>query len=59
MNWSAATKVISSVFEAMNAFISQHKLKPIVDRVFGFAEAPAAFEYLETGGHFGKVVVRL
>lgn len=46
-------------FEAMNAFIARHKLKPVVDRVFGFAEAPAAFEYLESGRHFGKVVIRL
>ena len=35
------------------------KLKPVVDRVFPFAEAPAAFRYLEEAGHFGKVVVDL
>jgi NADPH:quinone reductase-like Zn-dependent oxidoreductase len=46
-------------FEAMNAFIAQHKLKPVIDRVFSFEEAPAAFDYLESGSHFGKVVVRL
>jgi NADPH:quinone reductase-like Zn-dependent oxidoreductase len=46
-------------FEAMNAFIEQHKLKPVIDRVFAFEEAPAAFEYLERGSHFGKVVIRL
>ncbi len=46
-------------FEAMNAFIEQHKMKPIIDRVFSFEEAPAAFAYLESGSHFGKVVIRL
>jgi NADPH:quinone reductase-like Zn-dependent oxidoreductase len=46
-------------FEAMNAFIAEHKLKPIVDRMFSFEEAPAAFEYLESGSHFGKIVIRL
>ena len=46
-------------FEAMNAFIAQHKIKPIVDRAFAFEEAPAAFEYLQGGNHFGKVVIRL
>jgi NADPH:quinone reductase-like Zn-dependent oxidoreductase len=46
-------------FEAMNAFIAQHAIKPIVDRVFRFEEAPAAFEYLDSGSHFGKVVIRL
>jgi NADPH:quinone reductase-like Zn-dependent oxidoreductase len=46
-------------FEAMNAFIAQHKMKPVIDRVFAFEEAPAAFAYLESGSHFGKVVIRL
>jgi NADPH:quinone reductase-like Zn-dependent oxidoreductase len=46
-------------FEAMNVFISQHELKPVIDRVFSFEEAPAAFAYLENGSHFGKVVIRL
>lgn len=34
-------------------------IKPIVDRVFPFAEARAAFAYLQTGAHFGKVVIRV
>jgi len=46
-------------FEAMNAFIAQHRIKPVIDRVFAFEEAPAAFSYLESGSHFGKVVIRL
>ena len=46
-------------FEQMNAFITKHKLKPIIDRTFKFEEAAAAFEYLESGSHFGKVVIRL
>jgi NADPH:quinone reductase-like Zn-dependent oxidoreductase len=46
-------------FEAMNAFIAQHRLKPVIDRTFSFAQAPAAFTYLESGSHFGKVVIRL
>jgi NADPH:quinone reductase-like Zn-dependent oxidoreductase len=46
-------------FEQMNAFIARTRLKPVIDRVFTFEEAPAAFEYLESGSHFGKVVIRL
>lgn len=46
-------------FEAMNTFIGQHRLKPIIDRIFPFDEAPAAFAYLESGSHFGKVVIGL
>lgn len=34
-------------------------LKPVIDRVFGFDEARAAFAHLESGAHMGKVVIRL
>lgn len=46
-------------FEAMNAFIAKHQIKPVVDKVFPFEQAPVAFEYLESGSHFGKVVIGL
>jgi NADPH:quinone reductase-like Zn-dependent oxidoreductase len=45
------------MFSAMNRAISQHQLKPVIDRVFPFAEAPAAYRYQESGAHFGKVVI--
>jgi len=45
-------------FEAMNAFIAQHHLHPVIDRVFPFSEAAEAYDYLESAGHFGKVVIR-
>ncbi len=47
------------MFAAMNRAITQHQLKPVIDRVFSFAEAPAAFAYLESGAHFGKVVITI
>jgi NADPH:quinone reductase-like Zn-dependent oxidoreductase len=31
----------------------------VIDRVFTFEESAAAFEYLESGSHFGKVAIRL
>lgn len=46
-------------FEAMNRAIAQHRLRPVVDRVFPFAEAREAFAHLAAGRHFGKVVVRI
>jgi NADPH:quinone reductase-like Zn-dependent oxidoreductase len=46
------------MFEAMNRAIVLHRLTPIVDRVFPFAEAVEAFRYMETGAHFGKVAIR-
>lgn len=45
------------MFEAMNRAIARHRLKPAIDRVFPFAEAPAAYRFQESGAHFGKVVI--
>jgi NADPH:quinone reductase-like Zn-dependent oxidoreductase len=46
-------------FERMNAAIAANRLSPIVDRTFGFDEAAAAYRHLESGKHFGKVVVSI
>jgi NADPH:quinone reductase-like Zn-dependent oxidoreductase len=46
-------------FEAMNAFISKHAIRPLIDRVFEFEEAPAAYEHMESGDFMGKIVIRL
>jgi len=46
-------------FEAMNAFISQHQIRPLIDRVFEFEEAPAAYEYMNSGDFMGKIVIRV
>jgi NADPH:quinone reductase-like Zn-dependent oxidoreductase len=48
-------------FQALNKFLEDKKIRldSLVDRVFSFDEAEAAFEYLATGKHVGKVVVRL
>jgi NADPH:quinone reductase-like Zn-dependent oxidoreductase len=40
-----------------NAFVDQHRIKPVVDRVFGFAEAKAAYAYQASAALFGKVVI--
>ena len=45
------------MFLAMNRAISLHKLRPVVDRVFPFADAGEAYRYLESGAHFGKIVI--
>jgi NADPH:quinone reductase-like Zn-dependent oxidoreductase len=45
--------------EALNRAVIQAQLKPVIDRVFDFDEAPAALKYLHSGSHFGKVVVRI
>jgi NADPH:quinone reductase-like Zn-dependent oxidoreductase len=48
-----------AMFEALVRALEASRLEPIVDRVFPFAEARAAYEHLASGSHFGKVVIRL
>jgi len=47
------------MFEAMNRAIVAHQMKPVIDRVFSFEEAIDAMHYMESGAHFGKVVIRV
>jgi NADPH:quinone reductase-like Zn-dependent oxidoreductase len=46
-----------AAFEAMNAFIAEHRLDPVVDRVFGFDEVRDAYEHFAAKRHVGKVVI--
>ena len=41
----------------MNKAIAQSNLKPVIDSIFPFAEAPAALRHLEGAAHFGKIVL--
>jgi NADPH:quinone reductase-like Zn-dependent oxidoreductase len=49
----------TEMFEAMNAAIAANKIRPAIDRVFGFDEAKAAFNHMAVGAHFGKIVIRV
>ena len=44
-------------FEAMNRAIALHRLRPVIDRTFPFAEAKEAYRHFEGRGQFGKVVI--
>jgi NADPH:quinone reductase-like Zn-dependent oxidoreductase len=46
-------------FISMNRALSASRMRPVIDRVFPFGEAVAAFQYFEAGQHFGKVVIDL
>jgi NADPH:quinone reductase-like Zn-dependent oxidoreductase len=46
-------------FEAMNRFITEHKIRPVVDRVFPFEEAAKAYDFMDNGSYVGKIVVKL
>lgn len=46
------------MFAAMNQAIALHHLKPVIDRAFSFEQVKEALEYMESGAHFGKIVLR-
>jgi NADPH:quinone reductase-like Zn-dependent oxidoreductase len=48
-----------AMFEAMNRAVTVHRLHPVIDRVFPFEETRAAYQHLQSGAHFGKIVLRL
>lgn len=47
----------TKMFEDMTRAITQHKIKPVIDRVFPFDQAPDAYRHLTTATHFGKLVI--
>jgi NADPH:quinone reductase-like Zn-dependent oxidoreductase len=48
-----------AMFEAMNQAISLHRVEPVVDRIFPFEQIREALAYLQSGAHFGKIVLRM
>lgn len=45
------------MFEAMCRFIALKNIGPVVDKVFPWTEAKAAFAAMQGGEHFGKIVL--
>ncbi|MDB6127382.1 MAG: Alcohol dehydrogenase zinc-binding domain protein [Verrucomicrobia bacterium] len=46
-------------FTSMEQYVTMHRLKPVVSEVFPFERAGEAFDLMERGGQFGKIVVRV
>ncbi len=45
-------------FESMLRALEQHRLKPVIDRVFPFEGLKDALAHLKSGKHFGKICIR-
>jgi NADPH:quinone reductase-like Zn-dependent oxidoreductase len=48
-----------SHFEAMNRAIVAARTQPVVDQIYTFDRVREALKSMETGSHFGKIVVRV
>jgi NADPH:quinone reductase-like Zn-dependent oxidoreductase len=47
------------MFEKFNRALVSNKIEPVIDKIFAFDQAKEAYEYLASGNHFGKIVVRV
>ncbi|HEY6374323.1 MAG TPA: NAD(P)-dependent alcohol dehydrogenase [Edaphobacter sp.] len=48
-----------AMFDEMNAAIADARLRPVVDKIFAFDQAGEAFAHMQSGAHFGKIVIRV
>ena len=48
-----------AMFERLLSALTVGQVRPVIDRVFAFDEARAAYAHLQSGAHFGKVVIRV
>lgn len=51
--WTGSRETQEEMYEA----ISVNRLLPVIDRVFDFSDARAAFDHLRSGRHFGKIII--
>ena len=59
--WSSLTGIFvgsRDMFEELNRAVSVNQLEPVIDTIYPFEEAIAAYRHLERGEHFGKIVIR-
>ena len=49
----------TQMFMAMNRAVEASALKPVIDKVFAFADTPAAYQHMASGAHFGKIVIKI
>lgn len=48
-----------AMHEELTRFVELARIRPVIDRVFAFDQAPEAYAYLESAKHFGKVVIEV
>lgn len=46
-------------FEALLTAMGEHNVRPVIDKVFPFAEYKAAYRHLKSATHVGKVVIKI
>ncbi|MBL4739943.1 MAG: NAD(P)-dependent alcohol dehydrogenase [Sneathiella sp.] len=47
------------MFSKLNAALVQNKIHPVIDEVIAFDDARKAYELMQSGAHFGKIVIAM
>lgn len=47
----------TAMFEEMSRAVDAGGIRPVVDRVFAFEDAPDALRHMASGSHFGKIAI--
>ncbi len=45
------------MFDDLIRFVGMMQIRPVIDRIFPFEQAREAQAYLQSGSHFGKIVI--
>jgi NADPH:quinone reductase-like Zn-dependent oxidoreductase len=45
--------------QQFHAALEQSEIHPVIDRIFNFDQVKEAYQYLQSGRHFGKIVIQL
>jgi NADPH:quinone reductase-like Zn-dependent oxidoreductase len=51
--------LLRNIYGELRDFLVRHNIRPVIDRVFGFDELPAAHRYMEERRQKGKVLIRI
>ena len=54
-----STMSTDAEFAAMLAFVTQHKIVPVIDKIFDLPDCRTAFDYMDSGAQFGKIVIQI
>ena len=52
-------RAMAERIQAMADAMALHRIRPMIDRVFPFVQAKEAFHHMESGAHFGKIVISI
>ncbi len=55
----ATTMGSEADFAALLRFVTEHRIVPVVDKVFPLAEGEAALRYMDNAQQFGKIVLKI